>query len=141
MSLLCRAHRLFHTPLQASKLSLVDLAGSERHSKSGTTGMRLREGGSINKSLTALGLVIATLADILLSCVVAWHRPFALQLPFGNSTKFLSQLFVSILGGTRAPSGRYIAILCSYNCLRNESYFVTPFPLAHEIFEINLFGT
>ncbi len=49
--------------LQVSRISLVDLAGSERHSKTGTTGERLKEGGNINKSLTTLGLVISSLAD------------------------------------------------------------------------------
>lgn len=48
---------------RASKVSLVDLAGSERAEKSGAMGERLREGGSINKSLTTLGLVISALAD------------------------------------------------------------------------------
>jgi len=43
---------------------LVDLAGSERASTSGATGTRLREGGNINKSLTTLGRVIASLADV-----------------------------------------------------------------------------
>lgn len=46
-----------------SRISLVDLAGSERHSKTGTTGSRLKEGANINKSLSTLGLVISALAD------------------------------------------------------------------------------
>ncbi|XP_065056328.1 kinesin-like protein KIF16B [Rhopilema esculentum] len=46
-----------------SKLNLVDLAGSERASASGATGVRLKEGGSINKSLSTLGLVISALAE------------------------------------------------------------------------------
>jgi hypothetical protein len=64
-----------------SRISLVDLAGSERHSKTGSSGARLVEGGSINKSLTTLGLVISALADsgassdlggCHLSCSTAW---------------------------------------------------------------------
>ena len=47
-----------------SRFRLVDLAGSERASTSGATGARLREGGNINKSLTTLGRVIASLADV-----------------------------------------------------------------------------
>ncbi|ELU07622.1 hypothetical protein CAPTEDRAFT_180938 [Capitella teleta] len=46
-----------------SKVHLVDLAGSERADSSGATGDRLKEGGSINKSLVTLGNVISTLAD------------------------------------------------------------------------------
>jgi hypothetical protein len=40
------------------KLSLVDLAGSERADKTGASADRLREAQSINKSLSALGLMI-----------------------------------------------------------------------------------
>lgn len=47
---------------RVSRISLVDLAGSERHSKTGTTGDRLKEGANINKSLTNLGLCISALA-------------------------------------------------------------------------------
>ena len=47
---------------KSSKLNLVDLAGSERTSSTGATGLRLKEGGSINKSLTTLGIVINELA-------------------------------------------------------------------------------
>ena len=47
-----------------SVINLVDLAGSEKVSKTGATGDRLKEGSSINKSLTVLGMVISALADI-----------------------------------------------------------------------------
>ena len=51
-------------PLEkTAKINLVDLAGSERTSSTGATGLRLKEGGNINKSLTTLGLVISALAD------------------------------------------------------------------------------
>ncbi|XP_036296162.1 kinesin-like protein KIFC3 isoform X3 [Pipistrellus kuhlii] len=43
------------------KLNLVDLAGSERVGKSGAEGSRLREAQHINRSLSALGDVIAAL--------------------------------------------------------------------------------
>ena len=46
-----------------SKINLVDLAGSERASKSGANTERLREGSSINKSLTVLGQVISGLVS------------------------------------------------------------------------------
>eukprot|EP00045_Choanoeca_perplexa_P007113 m.62822 g.62822 ORF g.62822 m.62822 type:complete len:801 (-) comp13936_c0_seq1:117-2519(-) len=48
---------------KTSKINLVDLAGSERTSSTGATGVRLKEGGNINKSLTTLGLCISALAD------------------------------------------------------------------------------
>jgi Kinesin motor domain len=45
------------------KLSLVDLAGSERAEKTGGSAERLKEGQSINKSLSALGDVMAALSE------------------------------------------------------------------------------
>ena len=48
---------------KVSKLSLVDLAGSEKVRKSGATGQTLEEAKKINKSLSALGLVINSLTD------------------------------------------------------------------------------
>ncbi|XP_070774911.1 kinesin-like protein KIF16B isoform X2 [Enoplosus armatus] len=47
-----------------SKIHLVDLAGSERADATGATGVRLKEGGNINKSLVTLGNVISSLADM-----------------------------------------------------------------------------
>lgn len=44
------------------KLSYVDLAGSERANKAGTSAAQLKEGRAINKSLSALGDVIAILS-------------------------------------------------------------------------------
>jgi kinesin family protein C2/C3 len=43
------------------KLTLVDLAGSERVDKTGATEQRLKEAQAINKSLSALGNVMAAL--------------------------------------------------------------------------------
>merc|ERR1711871_1737091 len=48
---------------KVGKLNLVDLAGSERVRLSGATGQRLEESKRINKSLAALGNVIAALTD------------------------------------------------------------------------------
>jgi len=43
-------------------LNIADLAGSENAAKAGTSGKRLKEGASINKSLTALSKVIKSLS-------------------------------------------------------------------------------
>ncbi|KAM9957211.1 hypothetical protein ACTFIW_008952 [Dictyostelium discoideum] len=48
---------------RVSKISLVDLAGSERANSTGATGVRLKEGANINKSLSTLGKVISALAE------------------------------------------------------------------------------
>jgi len=48
---------------RTGKLFMVDLAGSEMTSKTGATGDRLEEAKLINKSLSALGLVIKALTD------------------------------------------------------------------------------
>ena len=56
------------------KLNLVDLAGSERINKSGAAGQALKEAQNINKSLSALGDVIAARASK------------APHIPFRNST-------------------------------------------------------
>jgi kinesin family member 5 len=44
-------------------LFLVDLAGSEKIGKTGATGQTLEEAKKINKSLSALGMVINALTD------------------------------------------------------------------------------
>ena len=54
---------LFSLCSQVGKLNLVDLAGSERVRVSGATGQRLEESKQINKSLSALGNVIAALTE------------------------------------------------------------------------------
>lgn len=48
---------------KTGKLYLVDLAGSEKISKTGVVGQTLDEAKMINKSLSALGLVISALTD------------------------------------------------------------------------------
>lgn len=56
---------------KSGKLYLVDLAGSEKVGKTGASGQTLEEAKKINKSLTALGMVINSLTDgkvIILKC-------------------------------------------------------------------------
>ncbi|RDA94409.1 hypothetical protein CP533_2227 [Ophiocordyceps camponoti-saundersi (nom. inval.)] len=50
------------TTERSSRIRLVDLAGSERAKATAATGVRLREGANINRSLTALGRVMSALA-------------------------------------------------------------------------------
>ncbi len=52
-----------HGGSKTGKLYLVDLAGSEKVSKTGAEGDVLDEAKNINKSLSALGLVIMNLTD------------------------------------------------------------------------------
>ncbi len=50
-------------PLRISNLTFVDLAGSERVGQTGADGIRLKEGGHINRSLLALTSVISKLSE------------------------------------------------------------------------------
>jgi hypothetical protein len=76
-----------------SRLCLVDLAGSERADKTGATGVRLRESGSINKSLCNLGQVINALAEKSTSS----PKQSAPHIPYRAST--LTYLLSDSLGG------------------------------------------
>ncbi|KAM8810752.1 kinesin-like protein KIF15 [Eudromia elegans] len=50
--------------IRSSLLNLVDLAGSERQKDTHTEGLRLKEAGNINRSLSCLGQVITALVDV-----------------------------------------------------------------------------
>jgi hypothetical protein len=61
----------------SSKLNLVDLAGSERVSKTGSSGVTLREAGDINKSLSVLEQVVRALVkQANSSTALVGHVPF-----------------------------------------------------------------
>ncbi len=68
----------------SSKINLVDLAGSERADSTGATGIRLKEGGNINKSLLTFINVISTLAD-LSSNMNAANSPHKHYIPYRDS--------------------------------------------------------
>lgn len=74
-----------------SRINLVDLAGSERQSSAQTSGQRLKEGASINRSLLALGTVINLLAE---RTAAASGR---LYIPYRDSS--LTWLLKESLGG------------------------------------------
>ena len=50
--------------IRCSRFHIIDLAGSERSKNTNAVGDRLKEAGMINKSLSALGIVINSLVDI-----------------------------------------------------------------------------
>lgn len=72
--------------IKMGKLHLVDLAGSERQSKTGATGVRLKEATKINQSLSTLGNVISALVD-----------GKSTHIPYRNSK--LTRLLQDSLGG------------------------------------------
>ncbi|XP_029706824.1 kinesin-like protein KIF16B isoform X4 [Takifugu rubripes] len=79
-----------------SKIHLVDLAGSERADATGATGVRLKEGGNINKSLVTLGNVISSLADMS-SDGVNSNQKKSVFVPYRDSV--LTWLLKDSLGG------------------------------------------
>ncbi|KAH7123790.1 kinesin family protein-like protein [Dendryphion nanum] len=76
---------------KVAKISLVDLAGSERAQSTGATGARLKEGAEINRSLSTLGRVIASLADL------STGKKKNVQVPYRDS--ILTWLLKDSLGG------------------------------------------
>lgn len=98
-----------HTGVQSyGKLSLVDLAGSERLDKSGAEGQTAKEAVAINKSLSALGDVIAGLANT-----------GTKHVPFRNST------LTFLLQDSMAGQAKVLMFCCvspaSYNASESSS--------------------
>eukprot|EP01029_Cantina_marsupialis_P004333 TRINITY_DN1436_c0_g1_i1.p1 TRINITY_DN1436_c0_g1~~TRINITY_DN1436_c0_g1_i1.p1 ORF type:complete len:1150 (+),score=179.54 TRINITY_DN1436_c0_g1_i1:457-3906(+) len=71
---------------QVSYLNIVDLAGSERHRYSESRGVRLKEGGYINKSLFTLSLVISKLSRFKQDLEARSNRRNSTLSTGGNST-------------------------------------------------------
>uniref|UniRef100_A0A673G8T3 Kinesin-like protein KIF16B n=1 Tax=Sinocyclocheilus rhinocerous TaxID=307959 RepID=A0A673G8T3_9TELE len=80
-----------------SKIHLVDLAGSERADATGATGVRLKEGSNINKSLVTLGNVISALADLSLEGANSHLKKKQVFVPYRDSV--LTWLLKDSLGG------------------------------------------
>ncbi|XP_069385628.1 kinesin-like protein KIF16B isoform X4 [Paralichthys olivaceus] len=80
-----------------SKIHLVDLAGSERADATGATGVRLKEGGNINKSLVTLGNVISALADMTQASANTNLKKKSVFVPYRDSV--LTWLLKDSLGG------------------------------------------
>nr|XP_056712628.1 kinesin-like protein KIF16B isoform X2 [Euleptes europaea] len=80
-----------------SKIHLVDLAGSERADATGATGVRLKEGGNINKSLVTLGNVISALADLSQDAANSLAKKKQVFVPYRDSV--LTWLLKDSLGG------------------------------------------
>ncbi|XP_064331971.1 kinesin-like protein KIF16B isoform X9 [Camelus dromedarius] len=80
-----------------SKIHLVDLAGSERADATGATGVRLKEGGNINKSLVTLGNVISALADLSQDASNPFVKKKQVFVPYRDSV--LTWLLKDSLGG------------------------------------------
>ncbi|XP_066868464.1 kinesin-like protein KIF16B isoform X5 [Kogia breviceps] len=80
-----------------SKIHLVDLAGSERADATGATGVRLKEGGNINKSLVTLGNVISALADLSQDAASPLVKKKQVFVPYRDSV--LTWLLKDSLGG------------------------------------------
>ena len=82
---------LIYKKNKIGKLSLIDLAGSERANYTNNKGMRLIEGGKINKSLLALGNCINAL------CEANEKKINKLHIPYRDSK--LTRLLKDSLGG------------------------------------------
>ena len=88
---------------KSSKLYFIDLAGSEKIAKTNVKGKQLDEAKNINKSLTALGLVINTLAEA---------KPGA-HIPYRDSK--LTRILTESLGGNSMTTLIIACSMCSYN--------------------------
>ena len=91
--------------IQKSVFHIIDLAGSERQNKTGTTGERTREAGSINKSLLNLSIVIREIIN---------NKK---QIPYRDSK--LTHLLRDSLGGNAKTL--IIAAVSPFDCNLSET--------------------
>ena len=91
--------------IQKSVFHIIDLAGSERQNKTGTTGERTREAGSINKSLLNLSIVIREIIN---------NKK---QIPYRDSK--LTHLLRDSLGGNAKTT--IIAAVSPFDCNLSET--------------------
>lgn len=88
---------------KTSRIYFVDLAGSEKIAKTEVKGKQLEEAKNINKSLTALGMVINTLAE----------GKKGAHVPYRDSK--LTRLLQDSLGGNAMATLLIACSMCSYN--------------------------
>ena len=87
--------------LKQSKLYFVDLAGSEKVAKTNVKGKQLDEAKNINRSLSALGLVINALVEK------------SAHIPYRDSK--LTRMLQESLGGNAMTTLLIAASMCGYN--------------------------
>ncbi|TPX31997.1 hypothetical protein SmJEL517_g04804 [Synchytrium microbalum] len=100
------------TTEKLSRACFVDLAGSERADVSGTSGVRLKEGSQINKSLTSLCKVISLLAERSTKA-----NNSSLHIPYRDSV--LTWLLKDCLGGNSKTT--LLALVSPTDSCHNET--------------------
>jgi len=117
-------------PIKQGVLTVVDLAGSERVSKSHSKGQRLEEAKTINKSISALGNVVAALTD----------NTGASFVPFRDSR--LTRLLTDSLGGNAKTviCANVGPMLAHYDETHSTLLFATRAMRVRNTVKVNLVG-
>lgn len=110
-----------------SKIHLVDLAGSERADVASTSGTRLKEGASINKSLVTLGSVISTLGK--------WRLQHDIMIILNTNTSFTASTAptaAEISVGSQEVEAHFgelqvLSVFCCWGGFLNSWVMVTVF--------------